>query len=445
MCGIAAFDGRGSELSQDARAAWATLLAALSQRGRDSWGVVTHGPERAMLTRRGLGLMPADACQLPGTVGVANTRAEPTTEWVETKRPAHDVQPLTHGATAVAHNGTIANDHELAPTYAIGLTRIDTRVILGMACANLTVEEMHAALVGSYAVAMLRRGRLEVFTNYKPVYRWRVGGAELFSSLPTLPGAEALPLYSRRSPDGVIARLPPYRGQPEHRRTVVIASAGLDSTVVATQLLADGGDVLLLHFSYGCQAEAREAERVQAIAQRLSADHERPVPVRVVQLPTITGSALTDPDAEISLGEAGAEYAHEWVPARNMVFFALALSVAEAEGYNAVALGANLEEAGAYPDNEPDLYARLGAAAPYMVQEGRRMDVLLPVGNLMKHEIVRLGLELGAPLDLTWSCYRGGEQPCGVCGPCYMRRRAFQMNGREDPVAYARPFEEGCR
>jgi 7-cyano-7-deazaguanine synthase len=134
---------------------------------------------------------------------------------------------------------------------------------------------------------------------------------------------------------------------------------------------------------------------------------------------------------------AGAEYAHEWVPGRNIVFVSLAIAWAEAHGYHAVALGNNLEEGGGYPDNTELFTDHLNQASALAVQAHYGMRVLAPVSNLMKREIVGLGLKLDAPLTLTWSCYRGGEIACGHCGPCAMRRWAFERNGVPDPLTYA--------
>jgi len=101
-----------------------------------------------------------------------------------------------------------------------------------------------------------------------------------------------------------------------------------------------------------------------------------------------------------------------------------------------VVLGNNLEEAGAFSDNEMMFVRKLNELLPYATNLQKRVQVLMPVGHLMKHEIVRLGLRLGAPLDVTWSCYYGGEKHCGRCGPCYMRKKAFDIVGVKDPVEY---------
>ena len=151
----------------------------------------------------------------------------------------------------------------------------------------------------------------------------------------------------------------------------------------------------------------------------------------------IKGSSLMeDSTTSIVEGNAGAEYAHEWVPARNLIMLSLATGYAEAHGYDVIALGTNLEESGAYPDNEMIFIKKLNEVLPYAVNVDAHVSIEMPVGHLMKHEIVRLGHETGAPIDVTWSCYHNGEQHCGVCGPCIMRRKAFQMERLKDPISY---------
>jgi 7-cyano-7-deazaguanine synthase len=211
---------------------------------------------------------------------------------------------------------------------------------------------------------------------------------------------------------------------------LVVASGGLDSTVAAAMLQHAGREVALLHIQYGCHAERREAEAVRQIARYLGSES---VFIDAPWLGGLGASALTE-DRPIAAGREGAELPHEWVPARNLLMIATACAVADARDYGAIALGTNLEEAGAYPDNTQE-FIRIMSRASSLGTRARAI-VEAPVGNLVKHEIVRLGLKLRAPLHLTWSCYRNGRLHCGRCGPCFMRKTAFRMNGAEDPVGY---------
>jgi len=221
------------------------------------------------------------------------------------------------------------------------------------------------------------------------------------------------------------------------RRALVVCSAGLDSTVAAKAMIDRGNDVTLLHFKYKHRAEKREEECVKRIAETLN------VPLKVIDTDlfknVIKHSRLTEtyePIEKDRAGEAGAEFAHEWVPARNLIFLSIATGIAEAEGFGHVVLGNNLEEAGAYPDNEMIFINKLNEVLPYATNLQKHVVLDMPVGNLMKHEIVKLGLEIGTPLHLTWSCYENGEKHCGRCGPCYMRRKGFEINNATDPVQF---------
>ncbi|MEM3516084.1 MAG: 7-cyano-7-deazaguanine synthase, partial [Saccharolobus sp.] len=197
-----------------------------------------------------------------------------------------------------------------------------------------------------------------------------------------------------------------------------------------------GNDVVLLHFNYRHKAEEREREAVRKIAEYLQ--------VPLIEIDTdlfkmIGHSTLIKGGGDIvkdRSGEEGAEFAHEWVPARNLIFLSVAIAIAESNGFDAVASGINLEEAGAYPDNEMEFIRLLNKLSPYATGPNKKVEVLMPVGNLVKHEIVKLGYEIGAPLHLTWSCYEGGQKHCGKCGPCYMRKMAYKINGLKDPIAY---------
>jgi 7-cyano-7-deazaguanine synthase len=214
-------------------------------------------------------------------------------------------------------------------------------------------------------------------------------------------------------------------------RTLVVASGGLDSTVVATLLHRSGREVTLLHFQYGCHAELREAQAVRQVAQFLGVES---IFIDHAWLGRLGASALTEDHRAIAPGREGAELPREWVPARNMEMISQACCVADAQSFDFIALGTNLEEGGAYPDNTQEFIQIMNQASSLGTRA--RAVVEAPVGNLVKHEIVRLGLEVGAPLHLTWSCYRNGPLHCGQCGPCFMRKTAFRMNGVEDPLRY---------
>ena len=383
---------------------------------------------------------------------LGNARAEPTTEWVKRKR-IDDQQPYRCGAWVIVHNGTIANDKALRTDKVP--TKIDSAAIAEQLDANTVLAKSRrdiigdlyvsfrqtiAMLKGSYAIVATHDsapGYMFLACNYRPL--WHVTTQDGFfvasergmlprEGVPDMITPYSCALVTSRGVQHSSDMLEASNGQ----KALVVASGGLDSTVAATMALASGLDVTLINFQYGCRAEGNELKAIKAIAEKLE------VPLVLFPIPIYDpkDSPLFDANAKIAGGEEGAEFAHEWVPARNLVMLSVATAYAEANGFDYIVLGNNLEEAGAYPDNEPEFINRFNAMLPFAVGDGKRVRVLMPVGNSMKHEIVALGLEYGAPLDLTWSCYRNGEHHCGTCGPCMMRKTAFAINEADEVIEY---------
>lgn len=380
--------------------------------------------------------------QLPvgHTAILGNWRATPTLE-VESV----PLQPYE----GVVHNGTIANDDVLLLKYynppRPEQSQYVDSMILARAIRRSMVRDvgglaafLHNEVQGSYALAMVTSvGDLLLACNYKPIYYWSPDDQTFYFSsmarhfqgvVPRYQSPVMMPPYStlnlRTGESGIIPR-------EDNNSVVVIASAGLDSTVVATHYVRRGCKVHLLHFAYGCHASRQERERIPRIAESLGCAYSfQDLPYGSMR----GGSPLLLRESDIALGIAGAEYAHEWVPARNLVMVSVATAFAEANGYHVIALGNNLEEAGAYPDNEEQMIVLMNKVLNYAVQNGYSLQLESPIGHLMKHEVVKLGLELNAPLAHTWSCYRGGSEPCGRCGPCFMRKVAFERNDARDPM-----------
>lgn len=429
------------------------ICQASFERGRDGRGCVIANDDEYVVqktTRRieegqPFGLGTVFRINKNGTF-LANLRAEPTTEFVKNKNK-EDQQPYRSGGWYVVHNGTIANDKELR-SYGIP-TSIDSAAIPETLLWNCARDfgafvDVVKMLKGSYAILAHHNespDRIFVAANYRPIWYANTSVGVFFASSrayfpPGIP-VEMVPPYSACEfslgpEEGVVSIRHHSLYKPlQAPRALVVCSGGLDSVVAATQAQRGlGYDITLLHFTYGCRAETRETIAVQEVAKALG------VGVLIKELP-IWGegdSPLLDSNSTIAGGELGAEFAHEWVPARNLVMLSVATAMAEAGGYDTIVLGNNLEEAGAYPDNEPEFINRFNAMLPFAVGDGKQVKVIMPVGNLMKHEIVKLGLELDAPMHLTWSCYRGGHKHCGTCGPCFMRKTAFEINGAVDPV-----------
>lgn len=214
---------------------------------------------------------------------------------------------------------------------------------------------------------------------------------------------------------------------------VVLLSGGLDSTVTAAQAIADGFAPTALTIDYG-QRHRIELGRAAGIAAALHARHI----VLPLDLAAFGGSALTDP--AIAVPKTGVEpgIPVTYVPARNTVFLALALALAEASGARHIYAGMNAVDYSGYPDCRPAFVAAFQTLANLATKagvEGDRFHVVTPVIASTKAEIIRLGIALGAPLHLSWSCYDPDDnQPCGRCDSCRLRAQGFAEAGIADPA-----------
>lgn len=210
----------------------------------------------------------------------------------------------------------------------------------------------------------------------------------------------------------------------------------MDSCVCAT-LAARDTDAAALHVSYGQRTEDRERRAFTQICDRLGIRNRLMINNEVFR--KIGGSALTD--ATIAVPEAGSEIGTAgipvtYVPFRNAHFLAAAVSWAEILDANRVYIGAVEQDSSGYPDCRPAYYEAFNAVVRSGTREGK-IKIVTPLIAMRKAEIVRLGLEIGAPFDLTWSCYTHGDSACGVCESCVLRLRAFEAAGAKDPIPYA--------
>lgn len=209
----------------------------------------------------------------------------------------------------------------------------------------------------------------------------------------------------------------------------------MDSCVTAA-IAHQTHDLALLHVGYGQRTEHREKQAFDAIAdfygvrQRLA--------VRLQHFAQIGGSALTD--ATIAVPEAGAlkrgEIPVTYVPFRNAHFLSIAVSWAEVIGAEAIFIGAVAEDSSGYPDCRPEYYQVFRELVRQGTRPETRIEIVTPVISMRKWEIVRRGKELGAPLELSWSCYQFEDAACGTCDSCQLRLRAFAEAGEGDPIPY---------
>ena len=226
-------------------------------------------------------------------------------------------------------------------------------------------------------------------------------------------------------------------GQPVERdRAVILLSGGLDSTTAAALARASNFDLFALSFDYG-QRHRRELDAAKCVARAMGARQHQFV---TMNLGEWTASSLTG-QGEIPT-ELGDGIPSTWVPSRNHIFLAVASGYAEAVGASAIYIGVSEVDYSGYPDCRGefiDAFQRAAdLASKQFVESGKSIPVLAPFLHLTKAGVVRLGLSLGVDYGLTWSCYQGGDEPCGVCDSCRLRAAAFAAIGETDPLVRRR-------
>ena len=228
------------------------------------------------------------------------------------------------------------------------------------------------------------------------------------------------------------------------RKAVVLLSGGMDSCVSTAIARERHGarNIALLHAGYGQRTQRRERQAFEEIADFYGV-RERLV-VQLDHFRAIGGSALTDEKIAVPENELGAPGPHgsaipvTYVPFRNAHFLSVAVSWAEAIGAEAIYIGAVAEDSSGYPDCRPEYYKVFQELIRVGTRPETQIEMVTPVINTKKSEIIRRGVQLGAPLHLTWSCYQDEEMACGACDSCLLRLRAFAEAGASDPILYRR-------
>jgi len=218
---------------------------------------------------------------------------------------------------------------------------------------------------------------------------------------------------------------------------VCLVSGGMDSCVTAAIAREENDELAFLHVGYGQRTEKREREAFEAVADYFN------VALRLVisfdHLKLIGGSSLTDETIAVTTADLKTQsIPSSYVPFRNAHLLATAASWGEVLNASAIYIGAVAEDSSGYPDCRPEFYDAFQRAIDVGTKPETRITIKTPVIAMRKSEIVQRGLELGAPLHLTWSCYRESDRACGNCDSCALRLRAFREAGATDPIPYSR-------
>ena len=219
------------------------------------------------------------------------------------------------------------------------------------------------------------------------------------------------------------------------KKAVILLSGGLDSATTLYFAKDKGYECFCLIFDYG-QRHKRELDSGKAIAKKAGCRWQ----IVKISLPW-KGSSLLDKRSRLSTIDyrPSTTIPSTYVPARNIIFLSFALSCAEAMGAKSIFIGANAIDYSGYPDCRPEFYnafikaANLGTKAGV---EGKGIKIVTPLIRKTKAQIIRLGMGLGVPYGLTWSCYRGARNPCGRCDSCFLRKKGFSEAGIADVTRY---------
>jgi 7-cyano-7-deazaguanine synthase len=219
------------------------------------------------------------------------------------------------------------------------------------------------------------------------------------------------------------------------RLSVCLVSGGMDSCVTAAIAEQESDELAFLHVSYGQRTEKREREAYEALADFY--DVRLRLAVSIEALAKIGGSSLTDQSMPVSEADlASPMIPTSYVPFRNSHLLSIATSWAEVIGATSIYIGAVAEDSSGYPDCRPEFYEAFEKVIEVGTRPETRVKIATPVIHLSKAEIIKKGVQLGAPLNLTWSCYRESERACGECDSCALRLRAFSEAGVADPIVY---------
>lgn len=215
---------------------------------------------------------------------------------------------------------------------------------------------------------------------------------------------------------------------------VVLASGGMDSCVT-TAIANQEYELAMLHLNYGQRTEKRELKAFNDIADFYKAKYRLVLDTDFFR--KIGGSSLTDEKIEVSLANLDSkEIPTSYVPFRNANILSMAVAWAEVIGAEKIFIGAVEEDSSGYPDCREIFYDKFNELIKVGTKPTTNLQIITPIISMKKYEIVKKGIELNAPLHLTWSCYKDEEIACGVCDSCALRLRGFQMAGIEDPIPY---------
>jgi len=226
-----------------------------------------------------------------------------------------------------------------------------------------------------------------------------------------------------------------FAGKIMKELSIVLVSGGMDSCVTAAIALGENKELAFLHISYGQRTESRERKAFNDIADFYGV--EKRLDISIEHLAKIGGSSLTDKNIAVTEADLESkEIPTSYVPFRNANMLSIATSWAEVLRADAIYIGAVTEDSSGYPDCRPVFYEAFQKAIDAGTKPETHIEIRTPIIHLSKAEIVKKGIELDAPLHLSWSCYRNEDLACGTCDSCALRLRGFEGASVKDPILY---------
>lgn len=218
------------------------------------------------------------------------------------------------------------------------------------------------------------------------------------------------------------------------KKAICILSGGMDSTLASYIAKNDGYEIIAVHFNYGQRTQERELKAFRDICDDLEILEKYEIDIPFFT--QIGASALTDKNIDIPTGGVEAGVPITYVPFRNGIFLSITAAIAEKEGATAMYIGVVQEDSSGYPDCTDSFINDMKKAINQGTKEDTHIDIITPLVHLSKAQIVEVALELGVPLEHTWSCYKEEVEACGVCDSCRLRLNGFKIANKIDPIPY---------
>jgi len=219
-----------------------------------------------------------------------------------------------------------------------------------------------------------------------------------------------------------------------NKKAVVILSGGMDSTLSSYIAKNDGYSLIAVHFNYGQRTQNKELKAFRNICKKLNVVNKYEIDIPFFT--QIGANALTDLSIDVPTSGLEAGVPITYVPFRNGIFLAIATAIAEKENAKAIYIGVVQEDSSGYPDCTNIFINSISKAINEGTKKDTKIEIITPLINLNKSQIVQKAMKLNVPLELTWSCYKEEYEACGICDSCRSRLNGFEKANKKDPIKY---------